>query len=439
MKVLNPALIETRRAKALAAWRESEALNGAVVIGAGQLLGLPGGQDQTYAFRVHPDYQWLTGRRGHGGVLAYHSNEGWLDFVAEVTEAERVWEGREPMSEENTRPLSALREWLQQRGAGPIAALGAPMPGVQVDHERSARLAAWLLHARRVKDAAEIAVMRQAIAATVRGFAAAREATRPGATERDVQIELEAAMFRAGADDVGYATLVGSGPNSSVLHFAPGRRVIEADDLVLIDAGGAIDGYTADVTRTFAASGSLSSERQALYDTVLAAQVRAVDVCRSGVQWRAVHTSAAIDLATGLIDMGVLRGSAASIVEREAIALFFPHGVGHMVGLGVRDAGGRLPRAANAPRNDPGKEKCCGITLRVDLPIEAGYVMTVEPGLYFIPALLRDPARRERFADCVDWSRVDHLLALGIGGVRIEDNLLITTGAPDVMTAAIPK
>ncbi len=400
-----------------------------VLIGAGGPIGIPGGQDQTSPFRVHPDYRWLTGRDVAGGILAFDPHDGWADFVPEVTEPERVWEGRESIDEPGTRPLGEMYEWLEGRRNSRFAGLGVPPPGTTFDRDRSQRLGEWLLHARRVKDALELAILRRAVAATARGFEVAREMTRAGSTERLVQIELEAAMFRAGADDVGYGTLVGSGPNASVLHFSPSTREIRDGELVLVDAGGMIGGYTADVTRTFTA-GERRGQRSELYDVVLDAQVRAIEQCRAGVQWRSIHTSTATDLARGLVAMGVLRGSPETLVEREAIALFFPHGVGHMVGLGVRDAGGRLPGTQAGG-------KCCGVTLRVDLPLASGYLMTVEPGIYFIAALLRDPVRRERFADCVDWTVVDRLL--GIGGVRIEDNILITDGAPEVLTAAIPK
>jgi Xaa-Pro aminopeptidase len=128
--------------------------------------------------------------------------------------------------------------------------------------------------------------------------------------------------------------------------------------------------------------------------------------------------------------MGVMRGDPASLVEQEAHTLFFPHGLGHMVGLGVRDASGLLPGRPKDPRP-------CLRTLRMDLTLAEGYLVTVEPGLYFIPALLNDPARRERFRDCVNWSLAGQ--HIGIGGVRIEDNLVITAGEPENLTAAIPK
>ena len=130
-----------------------------------------------------------------------------------------------------------------------------------------------------------------------------------------------------------------------------------------------------------------------------------------------------------LVSLGILVGSPSSLVERDTHALFFPHGLGHMVGLGVRDASGYLPGRTRSTR--PGLSM-----LRTDLPLEQGYLMTVEPGIYFIPALLRDSALRERHRDAVRWDRVDALQ--DFGGIRIEDDVLVTDDAPDILTAMIP-
>ena len=132
------------------------------------------------------------------------------------------------------------------------------------------------------------------------------------------------------------------------------------------------------------------------------------------------------------IDMGDCRQAMfiRRALETEAIALFFPHGIGHMVGLGVRDVGGRAPGRAEG-------RICCGAKVRVDLPIHANFLMTVEPGLYFVPALLDDPERREKFKNAVAWDALDRWRK--VGGIRIEDNILITSSEPTLLTASIPK
>jgi Xaa-Pro aminopeptidase len=285
-------------------------------------------------------------------------------------------------------------------------------------------------HARRPKDAAELERLRSACAASATGFANVTPLIRAGITERGLQIELEASFFRAGATRTGYGTIVGSGPHSAVLHFEPGDRVVGAGETVLIDAGAEVRRYTADYTRTYRAPGGDAGFFRELYAVVLSVEERAVAQCRAGVEWRDVHLGACRDTAAGLVAMGLMRGEPEALVERDAHALFFPHGLGHLVGLGVRDASGFLPGRQRSTR--PGLNM-----LRTDLPLQPDYVITVEPGIYFIPALLNDPARRTKFADCVAWSAVDRHLEFG--GIRIEDNVRITDGAPEVLTAAVPK
>ena len=266
--------------------------------------------------------------------------------------------------------------------------------------------------------------------ATAAAFAKLPALLVPGTTERRVKVELEAEFFRHGGDSTGYGTIVGSGPNAAVFHFDPGERTLREGEVVLIDAGAQIRRYTADVTRTFGAGGELTGPMREIYDIVLGAQKTAVDRCRPGIEWRDIHFGAATDMTRGLIDMGVLKGDADDLVARDVHALFFPHGVGHMVGLGVRDASGFLPGRERSRR--------FGLSfLRMDLPLEVGHVVTIEPGLYFSPALLRDPVRREAFRDDVNWDMAERLI--GLGGVRIEDNLRITDGAPKNLTAMIPK
>jgi Xaa-Pro aminopeptidase len=138
--------------------------------------------------------------------------------------------------------------------------------------------------------------------------------------------------------------------------------------------------------------------------------------------------AAAAVIAHGLVELGVLRGQPDTLIESGAVWLFFPHGIGHLVGLGVRDAGGRVSERRAEPPPVP--------NLRFDLPLRAGFVVTVEPGIYFVSALLQDPERRRRYHYQVDWDRVDGLL--DFGGIRIEDNLLITPTGHEVLTGGVP-
>jgi len=400
-----------------------------LLIGAGQPIPKPEISDALLPFIAHQEYYYLTGHaEAIGGILAYDAREGkWTSFVPEVTELDRVWEGRDQLP---GTLLSAFPDWLAARAGRPVVNLGAPVAGIAADPARTATVREAYKHARRPKEAAEIELMKRGAAATAAGYAKIQPLIRPGVSERTLQIELEAEYFRHGAQTTGYDTIIGAGAQSAVFHGSPSpERVAKEGDFILIDSGAQADRYVTDVTRTYVA-GRASAFQRDLYQVVLGAQRRAIAQCRPGAEWKDLHFSTAVDMMAGLAAMGVVRGDPQTLVEREVHTLFYPHGLGHMVGLGVRDASGLEPGRTKDPR--PSLR-----SLRMDLILREGYLVTVEPGLYLIPALLQDQGRRTRFADAVNWPLVDRHLHLG--GVRIEDNILVTAGEPLNLTAAIPK
>lgn len=414
-----------RRAAVAAEWEGQEAV---VLIGAGAPIHRPGRDDLTYPFQAHSEYVYLTDRNRPDGVLAFDPAEGWTEFLAPVTAEERLWSGAGDDAPDGPT-TDALPAWLDARRGRPTAWLGAPAPGADGDDTLAGELRYGLAAVRRPKDAIEIDRMRTAQRATRAAFAAAVPLLRAGVSEREVQIELEAAAFRHGAESMAYDTIVGGGANSAVLHFPPSSRRFADGDLVLIDAGAQHLGYVSDITRTYPAGGRLSAAQQELFDVVHRAQRAAIERCVTGVEWRDVHLTASLIIAEGLAGFGVLRGDPQSLVAAGAVSLFFPHGVGHLVGLGVRDAGGTpLRERRDEPKPFP--------NLRIDLPLAPGMVVTVEPGLYFVPALLQDPEHRRTHRDMVDWDAVDRLI--GFGGIRIEDNVLITGDGHEVITADVP-
>jgi Xaa-Pro aminopeptidase len=419
--------LERRRREVVERWQLTDEV---VLFGAGSRIHVPGRADRTYPFRSHSEYLYLTDRERPEGVLAFDPADGWSDFVAPVTREERLWEGA-PEAAAVGRPVAELDSWLAARAGRRVACLGAAVAAtarVSSDPALEATSRAALNAVRRRKDALELARMRAAERASAAGFAAVAQLIAPGRSERELQIELESAFFRNGADALAFDTIVGSGPNSAVLHFPPSARKLEEGDLVLIDAGGEYRGYASDITRTYPASGELSAEQAELHALVREARLTAITRCAPAVEWRQVHRAAALVLADGLAEFGLLKGEAEELVEQGAVFVFFPHGIGHMVGLGIRDAGeilpGRDPREDEFPR------------LRVDLPLEVGHVVTIEPGIYFVPALLNDPDFRERHRDTVAWERAERML--GFGGIRIEDNVLITEEGFELLTDDVP-
>ena len=419
--------LQRRRSDAVAEWGLVDEI---VLIGAGDPIGVPGRGDRTYPFHAHSEYYYLTDRNRPAGVLAFDPNDGWFDFAAEVTEEERLWSGAAD-GDPGGVPLGQLQVWLGARRERPTACLGAvPTGGLEVrcDPALGEDLRIGLDAVRRPKDAVELERMRIAEQATRAAFAAAVPALVEGSTERSVQVELETAALRAGADAMAYDTIVGAGTNSAVLHFMPTDRRLVNGDLVLIDAGADYRQYACDVTRTYPVGGALSAEQAELHAVVHAAERAAIERCEPGTEWVDVHMTAAQVIAEGLVAFGLLRGEPTALVESGAVWLFFPHGIGHMVGLGVRDAAGPLRSRRDTPT--PIKN------LRINLPLEPGFVVTVEPGVYFVPAMLNDPERRAQHRHAVDWDRVDRML--DFGGIRIEDNVHITPDGHEILTADLP-
>ncbi len=442
-------LVRERRERAVAHW---DLARGAVLVPAG--LALPvAGTDQLHEYHAHPEHRYLAGVGQPGGVLAFDPGEGWTLFVPQPAAAERVWTGDGPSLRavgqaaglERVEVASNLGAWLERRRGEPLAIIGndditrrpteygiKSWSGLELatDGDTSARLRTVVAELRRTKDAHELALMRKAAAATHRGHLAGLRKARAGMSERALQVEIEVEFFRAGAERTAYGSIVGGGPNAATLHFAPTARPFAEGELILVDAGAEVGGYASDVTRTYPVSERFTGTQRDLYALVLAVQKRAIAGARPGVEYKALHLTASLAIARGLADLGLLRGSAQGLVERDAQALFFPHGLGHMLGLATHDAGGCL--AGREPGERPSLRY-----LRADLPLQPGYVVTIEPGVYFIRALLEDADLRARYPDAVVWERVDALL--DFGGIRIEDDILVGEDGPEVLSAATPK
>ncbi len=468
MKPTDEVLAE-RRARVAKRWELTDEV---VVLRAGEPAGWSG-TDQHFAFLPHPDVAYLTAVGSPGTTLAFDASAGeWELFGPRFTPERLVWEQPpRPVGQ----PLDELEAWLSQRGDRTVIELGAgaamptalsppaasngadkpdgdaadgtaettPDGGSDEHADASAgatvlRLSAAIALERMSKDDAELDDIRSAAAASTAGFEWVYQHAAPGMTEREIQVGMEAQFYAAGAPRVAYDSIVASGPHGAYLHYVyagddplrPATRTVEAGDLLLIDAGAQFGGYASDVTRTMVVGADPTDEQEFLWKLVLSAQQQTIDMCRPGIVWREVHLAAARILGAGLVEMGLLRGDPAELVTQGAVALFFPHGLGHLLGLSVHDITS-IPYSRE-PSDDPVLSR-----LGPNRVLGPGMVTTVEPGIYFIDALLGDPARREKYDESVVWERVDELQ--GFGGIRIEDDVLVTDGGPEVLTAAIDK
>jgi len=260
---------------------------------------------------------------------------------------------------------------------------------------------AFLDEMRLVKDASELALMRKAATIAASAHVRAMRSARPGMHEYQVEAELLHEFRRSGAQAPAYAPIVAAGANACVLHYVENASQLREGDLLLIDAGCEVEGYASDITRTFPVSGSFSGEQRAIYELVLAAQGAAMDKVRPGIAWDAPHEAAVRVLAQGFVDLGLCGGEVDGVIESGDYKRFYMHRTGHWLGLDVHDAG-------DYKQNGQWRALAPGMTL------------TVEPGCYIRPA----ENVPERF-----WNI----------GVRIEDDVLVTADACEVLTAGVPK
>lgn len=392
-----------------------------VLVYSGTPIQKPGGHDQTYPFLPHPDYFWITGSRRAYGVSAYTKAEGWIDFVLPVTREEKIWEGGATVVP--GRDLGEFSPWMEKRSSKRVFNLT-----LENDESEWLQIKEVYSRERRKKDAEEADLVRKLAGIANAGYAKLKTSIRPGMSERQIQLDYETAVLYAGSEKFPYDSIVGTGSNSAVLHAIPTSRIVKEGEHVLIDAGADLHDYCVDITRIFPANGKRSERLSAIYNLVLKAQLESIAMCVPGTSWRDVHLKSAHVMAQGLRDLNLLNVSPDEALASNAISVFFPHGVGHMVGLRVRDVGG--------PYN-PNPKKYAGARLRVDMQLEENHLMTIEPGLYFIEALLRDSETRRTYGDQVNWQEAEKWL--DFGGVRIEDDILVTSRGPDNLTAVVEK
>jgi Xaa-Pro aminopeptidase len=398
--------------------------------------------DVLFRYRQASDFLYLTGVEEPGYALLLDPARGAEAlFVPKLTQAHAVWMGRIPSLPEARETFgvrdvryredlpAVLRKWARGKAsvhADPRAA-GLARRAVGARRVRTSELKEALQELRIVKTPGEIAFLRKASAATLAGHLAAMRAARPGLYEYQVQAELEREFQRAGCPQLGYSSIVAGGANSAVLHYHHNAARLGRGDLLLVDAGAEYRGYTADVTRTFPVSGRFTRRQRDVYEVVLEAQNRCIDLARAGRTSTELQQRAETVLAEGLRSLGFLRGGTDELGETGAIHVFFPHGVGHTLGLDVHDVHGgrrrRLPRQRKK--------------LRFRARLEPGFVITVEPGVYFIAALLQDREKRRRHRGRVDFDRAERFL--DFGGVRIEDDLVVRAAGPPENLTRVPK
>jgi Xaa-Pro aminopeptidase len=389
--------------------------------------------DVDHRFRQSSDLHYLTGFPEPGAVclLAPGHPEGEFVLFVRPRDAEReTWTGKRIGVE------GALERFGADQ-AYPIDKLDEMAPGYLNERERwyftlgrddelDRRVLGWfkraqalrprsgrgpvalvnagsVLHEMRLrKEPEEIAALRRAVAVTAQAHGAVLRHPWTDRYEFEIEALIEFNFRAGGASGPAYPSICASGANATVLHYSSNTRQIGDGDLILVDAGAEFDSYCADVTRCLPAGRRFGARQRALYEVVLAAQTAAIAAVRPGIRFEDVHRESVRRLTEGLLDLGLLAGSADEIQEKELYKPFFMHRTGHWLGLDVHDVG--------EYRQD-GESRV----------LERGMVLTVEPGLY-----VSDDNQEVDAA----WRGI---------GIRIEDDVLVTAKGHEVLTAAIPK
>jgi Xaa-Pro dipeptidase len=374
--------------------------------------------DVDYPFRQNSDFLYLTGVEEPGCHLVIDGARETL-LVPRVDAHHRVWEGHVPGPDE-ARRLFGVDRVLYSDELKKVLRGRKPAP--------AARLRDALDDLRAVKTEGELALMREANRVSGIAHRAVMAAARPGMREYELQAVFDSACLKAGLKHLAYPSIVASGVNAAVLHYRRNDALLKDGDMFLIDAGAEKRGYAADITRTFPVNGRFTRRQRDIYQVVLETQKACIDAARPGVVSADLHVLSMRLIADGLKSLGLLKGDTDGLVEGGAVRLFYPHGLTHMLGLDVHDTTGGKRRVMPNPTKVP---------VRFVAKLEPGFVITMEPGVYFIEALLKDPALRRKHKGSVDFAKADSFL--DFGGVRIEDDVVIRAGGPPENLTSVPK
>jgi len=387
--------------------------------------------DTEYPFCQNSDFYYLTGFNEPDACLLLikkMDKQSAVLFNREKDKTAEIWHGYRlgqsgavsDLGFDEAYPIDLLAEHLQNLLNG-LSALYFPVfqdPGLdkmlskavntlRADRRKGKAPATYIdslamLHEMRlIKSAAEIALLFEAAEISAAGHIRAMQKCHSGMWEFQLQAELEHEFAVQGAPEVAYNSIVATGKNACILHYTENKRQLRDGELVLIDAGAEYQGYAGDITRTFPVNGVFSAEQAALYQLVLDAQISAISQVKPGVALAEINNNVIKQLVDGLLALGLLQGDSETLIKDEAYKAFYMHGIGHYLGLDVHDVG------------DYG-------TLAEPRLLEAGMVVTIEPGLYVSAS-----------ADVDDkWKNI---------GIRIEDDILVTALGAEVLTAGVPK
>ena len=415
--------------------------------------------DNIFPFVQDSSFRYFFGQNQPGMAALIDTAAGTTTlFGNEPAVADIVWTGPLPTLAEraasagisHSQPYAALEQALADaHAAGRAVHYLAPYRGetklelgrllnvhpAEVAAGFSPALTRAVVALREIKSVEEVAEMEAALAVTGAMHVAAMQASRPGVVEHQVVGIMEGIMRRHDWQ-LAYPSIFSR--RGEVLHNHAHDNVLQKGDLVLNDTGCTSGGgYASDITRTFPVGGRFNQQQRELYNIVLDMQLQAIAAIKPSVRYLDVHKLAAQVMVQGMSELGFFHGPVEEIVESGAYAIAFPHGLGHQIGMDVHDMEG-LGEDLVGYDDSVQRSGLFGMGyLRLGKALKAGMVLTVEPGIYFIPALISAWQAEGRHSQYINYERFADMN--GFGGIRIEDNVLVTETGSRVLGEPIPK
>ncbi|NEO27625.1 MAG: aminopeptidase P family protein [Kamptonema sp. SIO4C4] len=404
-----------------------------------------------YPFRASSHFLYFTGMNLENAVIRLEQGQLNL-YYDDPPPSATLWQGEKPSRDR-------LAEQLNAQAAYPLAELPhhtpqdavtlpvqdiatyqqqcqilqRPLPPPSQSQGGDLDLANAIIRLRLSHDDAAIAQLRHATQVAINAHKTGIQTAKTAQTEAAVRGAMEGTILAHNCT-CAYPSIVTI--HGEILHNENYSHPLEQGDLILADVGAETEsGWASDITRTFPVSGQFSPTQRAIYDLVLQAHDTCIAQLRPGVEYEDIHFAAAQVLAEGLVDLGILRGQPTELVENDVHALFFPHGVGHLLGLDVHD----LEDLGDLAGYAPGRQRSdrFGLKyLRLNRPLQAGMVVTIEPGFYQVPALLNVPETQQTYKKWINWEKLAQFA--DVRGIRIEDDVLVTDSGCEVLTAALP-
>lgn len=417
-------------------------------------------RDTVYKFRQNSNflYYWGMNEPGLTALIDIDNNKEIL-FGHDLAIEEIVWEGEQKKLAEKAKLVGVIKtaevstlkgvllnfrkgrkqiHYLPQHLDDNIIKI-SELLNVSVDRvkeKHSVELTKAVISQRSVKSKKEIAEIEKALKISYKLHTSAMRKTKPGKYEYEIVKGMEKILI---SKDSRWAYLPIFTIRGERLHNHHYNNKMKKGDLVINDSGAESPNglYSSDITRTFPVSGKFTEKQKGIYEIVLKSQLTAIKAIKPGVKYLDIHLLTAKIIAEGLKKLRLMKGDIGSAVKAGAHALFFPHGLGHMMGLDVHDMEDLGEDYIGYDDKIKRSEQFGLAYLRFAKELQPGYVLTVEPGIYFIPQLIKQWQSENKFKEFINYEKVNEYL--DFGGVRIEDNILVTKNSHRVLGKPIPK